>query len=188
MEDSIMLQHLVEVIGFQRKNIKHLVQSSFDDYTKTLSTGNIKAAFFWTPYAEVFLAKYCKGFRSWSPSDDLRGSSIIVPQGSSFGSNMSEAMELLIQSGKLKQMKEDMLSLSYCSSSTNDGTMKRGIGPGPFSGFFILSGSTSAIALVITVIRLLRRHWERLVQGMLMGRELWVWLTMFSRNQSRKKL
>ncbi|MFQ6623531.1 hypothetical protein Gotur_004507 [Gossypium turneri] len=189
MEDSFMLQHLVEVIGFQRKNIKHIAQSSFDDYAKALSTGYIKAAFFWTPYAEVFLAKYCKGFRAWSPSHGLRGSSIIVPPGSSFGSHMSEAMKLLIQSGKLKQMKEDMLSLSYCSSSTNDGTMKRGIGPGPFSGFFILSGSASAIALVITVIRLLRRRWERLVQGMLMGRELWVWLTtLFSRNQRGKQL
>ncbi|TYJ47255.1 hypothetical protein E1A91_A02G175500v1 [Gossypium mustelinum] len=167
MEDSIMLQHLVEVIGFQRKNIKHIAQSSFDDYAKALSTENIKAAFFWTPYAEVFLAKYCKGFRAWSPSHGLR-----------------EAIELLIQSGKLKQMKEDMLSLSYCSSSTNDGTMKRGIGPGLFSGFFMLLGSVSAIVLVIMVIRLLRRRWERLVQGMLMGRDLWVWLTtLFSRNQ-----
>ncbi|TYH28988.1 hypothetical protein ES288_A02G187900v1 [Gossypium darwinii] len=158
MEDSIMLQHLVEVIGFQRKNIKHIAQSSFDDYAKALSTENIKAAFFWTPYAEVFLAKYCKGFRAWSPSHGL-----------------CEAIELLIQSGKLKQMKKDMLSLSYCSSSTNDGTMKRGIGPGLFSGFFILLGSVSAIALVVMVIRLLRRRWERLVQGMLMGRDLWVW-------------
>ncbi|KAL1060890.1 hypothetical protein V6Z11_1Z061600 [Gossypium hirsutum] len=131
MEDSIMLQHLVEVIGFQRKNIKHIAQSSFDDYAKALSTENIKATFFWTPYAEVFLAKYCKGFRAWSPSHGLRG-----------------------------------------------------IRPGLFSGFFILLGSVSAIALVIMVIRLLRRRWERLVQGMLMGRDLWVWLTtLFSRNQ-----
>ncbi|KAB2094603.1 hypothetical protein ES319_A02G170300v1 [Gossypium barbadense] len=46
MEDSIMLQHLVEYIRFQRKNINHIPQSSIDDYAKTLSTGKIKAAFF----------------------------------------------------------------------------------------------------------------------------------------------
>ncbi|XP_052881222.1 glutamate receptor 3.5-like [Gossypium arboreum] len=44
MEDSVMLQYLVECIGFQRKNIKHIAQSSIDDYAKALSTGNIKAS------------------------------------------------------------------------------------------------------------------------------------------------
>ncbi|XP_017621015.1 glutamate receptor 3.1-like isoform X2 [Gossypium arboreum] len=62
MEDSIMFNHLVEYIGFQRKNIKHIAQSSIDDYAKALSTGKIKAAFFWAPYSGLFLAKYCKDF------------------------------------------------------------------------------------------------------------------------------
>ncbi|MBA0793841.1 hypothetical protein Gohar_018223 [Gossypium harknessii] len=158
MEDSIMLQNLVEVIGFQRKNIKHIAQSSFDDFAKALSTGNIKAAFFWTPYAEVFLAKYCKGFKSWGPN---------------------QAMVRLWGSGKFKRMKDDLLSFPECSSSTIDVTMKRGIGPGPFSGLFILSGTVSAVAILITVIRPMRRGWERLVQGMLMGRGLWALKALF---------
>ncbi|XVF17692.1 hypothetical protein REPUB_Repub10bG0145500 [Reevesia pubescens] len=133
MEDSIMFRHLVEVIGFQRKNIKHIAQSSIDDYAKALSNGNIKAAFFLSPYASVFLAKYCKGFRAWNPICNLRGSSVVFPRGSPFVSEMSEAMMRLRASGKFEQMKKDMLSFSDCSSSTIDVTIKRGIGPGPFS-------------------------------------------------------
>ncbi|TYG75393.1 hypothetical protein ES288_D03G027600v1 [Gossypium darwinii] len=184
MKHSIMFQYLVKVIGFQKKNIKHIAQSSFDDYAKALSTGNIKAAFFWTPDDCFFLAKYCKSFGN--PNCNRHGSSIVFQRGSSFVNEMLEAVL------GFKQMKEedlDMLSLSDCSSSTSDGTMKRGIGPGPFSGLFILSGSASTIALLITVFRLLRRGWERLVQGMLMDRGIWVWLsTLFCRSQRGNQL
>ncbi|KAK5843598.1 hypothetical protein PVK06_006055 [Gossypium arboreum] len=188
-EDSIMLQHLVEYIGFQRENIKHIPQSSIDDYAKTLSTGKIKAAFFWEPYWGLFLAKYCKGFRSWGPDCNLRGSSVIFPRGSPFAPYMSEAMVRLYGSGKFKRMKGDLLSFPECSSSTIDVTMKRRIGPGPFLGLFILSGTASAVAILITIIRPMRRRWERLAQGMLMGKGLWVWLTtLFSRDQRGNQL
>ncbi|XP_040936432.1 uncharacterized protein [Gossypium hirsutum] len=179
MKHSIMFQYLVKVIGFQKKNIKHIAQSSFDNYAKALSTGNIKAAFIWTPDDRFFLAKYCKSFGN--PNCNRHSSSIVFQRGSSFVNEIPEAVL------GFKQMKDedlDMLSLSDCSSSTGDGTMKRGIGPGPFSGLFILSGSASTIALLITVFRLLRRGWERLVQGMLMGRGIWIWLSaLFCRNQ-----
>ncbi|PPR86584.1 hypothetical protein GOBAR_AA34101 [Gossypium barbadense] len=176
---DITMLYLVKVIGFQKKNIKHIAQSSFDNYAKALSTGNIKAAFIWTPDDRFFLAKYCKSFGN--PNCNRHSSSIVFQRGSSFVNEIPEAVL------GFKQMKDedlDMLSLSDCSSSTGDGTMKRGIGPGPFSGLFILSGSASTIALLITVFRLLRRGWERLVQGMLMGRGIWVWLSaLFCRNQ-----
>ncbi|KAL1183480.1 hypothetical protein V6Z11_A02G185400 [Gossypium hirsutum] len=169
MKHSIMFQYLV----------KHIAQSSFDNYAKALSTGNIKAAFIWTPDDRFFLAKYCKSFGN--PNCNRHSSSIVFQRGSSFVNEIPEAVL------GFKQMKDedlDMLSLSDCSSSTGDGTMKRGIGPGPFSGLFILSGSASTIALLITVFRLLRRGWERLVQGMLMGRGIWIWLSaLFCRNQ-----
>nr|KJB17926.1 hypothetical protein B456_003G024800 [Gossypium raimondii] len=158
MEDSIMLQHLVESIGFQTKNIKHIAQSSIDDYAKALSTGNIKAAFLWAPYSSLFL------IFSW-------GSPIV--------SDMSEAILRLYESGKIKQMKDYLLSFPECQSSTIDGTMKRGIGLGPFSGLFILSGTTSAIVMLIVVIRQMRKRWEEVIQGMLMGKELWVVLIKY---------
>ncbi|XWS29849.1 hypothetical protein CRYUN_Cryun24cG0065200 [Craigia yunnanensis] len=183
-EDSTIFRYLVEVIGFQRKNIKHIALSSIDDYAKALSSENIKASFFLTPYAAAFLAKYCKDFRSWNPIRNLRGSAVVFPRGSPFVSEMSEAMLRLCASGKFEQMKKDMLSFSDCSSSTINGTIKRGIGPGPFSGLFILSGGASTIAMLITVIRLMKRRWESFIQGMLVGRGLWVWLTtLFSQNQ-----
>lgn len=70
----MMLQHLVEDIGFQRKDIKHITQSSFDDYAKALSTGNITAAFFRTPDNRFLLTKYCTGFGN--PNCNLHGSSL----------------------------------------------------------------------------------------------------------------
>ncbi|XP_021274277.1 glutamate receptor 2.8-like [Herrania umbratica] len=176
--DSIIFRYLVETLGFKRKNIKNMARSSIDDYAKALSSGNIKAAFFSTAHADVFLAKYRKGFSAWEPIRNLPHSTLVFPRGSPF-----------ISEPKFKQMKEYMLSFLDCSGSTIDGTMKRGIGPGPFSGLFFLSGGASAIAMLITLIRLIERPWENYIQRMLMGRELWVWLTtLFPRNHRRNEL
>ncbi|OMP02029.1 Ionotropic glutamate receptor [Corchorus olitorius] len=113
-EDSIIFPYLVEILGFQRKNIKNISQSSIDEYKMALSSGNIKAAFFSTTSADIFFSKYPHGFTAWEPStpnlDD--SSSLVFPQGSSFVSDQ----------------------LSDCSSSTVDGTIKVRIGPGAFLG------------------------------------------------------
>ena len=77
-EDSFIFRYLVEVFGFQRKDIKHIAQSSIDDYATALSSENVKVVFFLTPYADVFLAKYCKVFTAWDPTSNLRGSSVVI--------------------------------------------------------------------------------------------------------------
>ncbi|XVF59418.1 hypothetical protein PTKIN_Ptkin07bG0274300 [Pterospermum kingtungense] len=128
-EDSITLEYLVDLIGFQRKNIKHIAQSSIDDYAKALSNGTIEAAFFLAPNALDFLAKYSKGFSAQNAICN------VVPWDSPFASDCSDR-----------------------SCSTIDGSIKKGIGPGPFSGLFILSGGASAIAVLITVIPMMKRR------------------------------
>ncbi|OMO56677.1 Ionotropic glutamate receptor [Corchorus capsularis] len=123
-EDSIIFPYLVETLGFQRKNIKNISQYSIDEYKMALSSGNIKAAFFSTTSADIFLSKYPKGFTAWEPSTPNlnASSSLVFPRGSSLASNQ-------------------LSTLSDCSSSTVDGSMKLvRIGPGAFLGLFVLSG------------------------------------------------
>ncbi|OMO56678.1 Ionotropic glutamate receptor [Corchorus capsularis] len=188
-EEPLITRFLVDAAGFQPKNIKFIAQSSIDDYAKALTNGDIKAAFFLWPYADLFLAKYsCKGFRAWDAMHGLRGSPIMLPRGSPLAPFISEAISSLLQSGKFKQMQKELLSFSGSSSSTIYGSMKRGIGPGPFLGLFILSGGASAIAMLITIVRLMKRRWENFVQRMLMGRGLWVWLTtLLYQNQNQNQ-
>ncbi|XVF61157.1 hypothetical protein PTKIN_Ptkin08bG0107000 [Pterospermum kingtungense] len=92
-EDYIIFKYLVEVVGFQKKNIKHIAQSSIDDYAKSLSSEHIKAAFFLVPYAGVFHAK-----------TSAHGIQSVLPRGSPYVSVMSEAMLQLTGSGKFDRM------------------------------------------------------------------------------------
>ncbi|XVE68350.1 hypothetical protein DITRI_Ditri09bG0061100 [Diplodiscus trichospermus] len=179
------LLYLEKKLGIKPKNIRNI--TSINDYSEALSSGKIKAAFLLTPHAEVFLAKYCReGFSKSGPAFDLGSFAFVFPRGSSLASDMSEAILQLKETGKLKPMEKDTLSSSDCSSSKSDENVSRGIGPGPFSGLFILSGCASASALLITVIRLLKKRWGSYIRRLLMGRGLnWIWLTILFSHHSQ---
>ncbi|XVF82367.1 hypothetical protein PTKIN_Ptkin16aG0041200 [Pterospermum kingtungense] len=185
------VSYLEKSLGFKPDNIIRNI-SSIDDFSELLSRENIKAAFMLTPDANVFLAKHCsEGFTKTGPAFNIGSFAFVFPRGSPLASDMSEAILELKEAGKLKQMEEDMYSYSDCSSSKSDETVSRGIGPGAFSGLFILSGGASASALLITVIGIFIKRWKGYVRRMLMVRGL-IWLRLpilfFHQNQTRNQL
>lgn len=58
-DNSFVVRYL-EHLKFKRENIKQI--SSISDYPKAFEKGEISAAFFVAPHANVFLAKYCRGY------------------------------------------------------------------------------------------------------------------------------
>ena len=64
---SFIMRYLNNVLQISPDNIKTL--SSIDDYPKAFDNGEIQAAFFITPHAKVFLAKYCKGYTTAATFD-----------------------------------------------------------------------------------------------------------------------
>ncbi|KAF2295245.1 hypothetical protein GH714_032282 [Hevea brasiliensis] len=177
---SLIFQYLVKGIGFKPHRIK--IISSSDDYAKALASGDIKAAFILIPCAKVFLAKYCRGFTTAGSTYKLGGFGFVFQKGSGLASDMSQAIYRLRESGEMQRMEEDMLSSSNCSASLSDANGTQSLGPEPFLGLLIMSGGASAIALLIKLISLLRRHWHRIIniKAALAGIKLCPW---FTRNQ-----
>ncbi|WCJ31133.1 hypothetical protein M5689_012644 [Euphorbia peplus] len=101
----------------------------------------------------------------------------VFPKGSSFASDISEAIIYLRQSGELQQLEEERLSYSKCSTSASN-TRSESLGVGPFAGLFIISGSVSAVGFVITVMREMRKHWDEftVLKKMWFCRGLWLWI------------
>ncbi|CAK7337674.1 unnamed protein product [Dovyalis caffra] len=186
---SIVTQYLVKVLKFRPENVRSI--SSVDEYAKALSSGHIKAAFILTTYAKAFLAKHCTSFTIAGPTYKLGDFGFVFQKGSALGLDMSQAILRLSENGELQLLEEEMLSYSNCSASTSDPNAIQSLGPGPFLGLFVISVGASAIALLITVIRLLRQRWDRVtdIQAALMGSQLWTWvLILFTQDQATTEL
>ncbi|WCJ31132.1 glutamate receptor 2 [Euphorbia peplus] len=185
---SFNFWYLKEVLGFKEDNIKNI--SSPDDFTNSLSNGKIRVAFMLSPHAKVFVSEHCKEFTISGPTFKLTGFGYVFPKGSSLALDISEAIIHLRLSGELQQLEEEKLSYYKCLSSASK-TGSESLGIGPFAGVFIISGSVSAIGLIISMIRQLRKHWEEFtfLKTMLLGRGLWLWIATFlTPNKSKDEI
>ncbi|EEF38776.1 glutamate receptor 3.1 [Ricinus communis] len=188
--NSFTIWYLEKVLNIKAGNIKIIASS--DDFAKELSSGHTKAAFMLTPHARVFLSEYCGGFTLAGPTYKLSGFGFVFPRGSSLALDISETIIYLTQNGELQQLENEKLSSCKCSkSASNSSSVTQSLGPRPFAGLFIISGSVSVVGLIIGAIRLLRSHWDRFafIQKMLMGRGMWSWLaTLFALNKTKNEI
>ncbi|XP_055836107.1 glutamate receptor 2.9-like isoform X1 [Solanum dulcamara] len=153
--NSFIVRYLVN-LQFKPGNIKKI--SSISDYPKAFGKGEISAAFFVAPHAKVFLAKYCRGYTKSGPVFKLGGFGFVFPKGSPLAVDISEAVLKVSQSGEINQLEEQMLSSTNCSSSSAEEQVP-GLGPELFSGPLLISGVICGIVLLISIARLVRKHW-----------------------------
>ncbi|XP_070056303.1 glutamate receptor 2.9-like [Nicotiana tomentosiformis] len=157
--NSFIVRYLVNSLHLKPENIKKI--SSISDYPKAFEKGEISAAFFVAPHAKVFLSKYCKGYTKSGPVFKLGGFGFVFPKGSPLAVDISEAVLKVSQSGEINQLEEQMLISSNCSSSSAK-EQDPGLGPELFSGPLLISGVICGIVLLISIARLVRRHWLNL--------------------------
>ena len=68
---SYMERYLEEVLEFKSENMRHF--RSAESYAEGFEDKNISAAFLGTPYAKIFLAKYCNSFIQIGPTYKIGG-------------------------------------------------------------------------------------------------------------------
>ncbi|CAO2834547.1 unnamed protein product [Amaranthus hypochondriacus] len=69
--NSFVCSYLVHVLQFKHENVKEI--KSVELYPSAFQKGEIKAAFFVTFHAKVFLAKYCRGYAIAGPTYNFGG-------------------------------------------------------------------------------------------------------------------
>ncbi|XP_057794476.1 glutamate receptor 2.5-like [Salvia miltiorrhiza] len=152
--NSFICRYLVNILNFNPNNIKQI--NSIDGYPRSFQNGEIKAAFFVAPHAKVFLAKYCNGYVISGPSFKLGGFGFVFQKGSPLAIDMSEAILRVSQSGHVDTLEKNMLHQSNCSWSSQTAADDIRLGPGPFSGLFLILGCILGFAFVVAVARLVR--------------------------------
>lgn len=146
---SFIIRYLNDVLHIPNANIKTLF--GIDDYPKAFDNGDIQAAFFIPPHAKVFLAKYCKGYTT-AATYDLGGLGFAFPKGSTLAVDVSTSIIELIERRKMPQLETTLLSTFNCSSSSQvDGSSS--LGPWPFAGLLIISGTIAIIVLLYTLLK-----------------------------------
>lgn len=178
--NSFIVQYLINVLHFKPENIKKI--NSIRDYPEAFEKGEIRAAYFVAPHAKVFLAIYCQGYTTAGPSYKLGGFGFVFRKGSPLVNDISEAILKVTESGKILELEKHMLSASNCNSSSIDiSSGDTSLGPEAFSGLLIISGCISAVALLISVARLLTTSPLILsfTQGILLRRRIGRWTSSF---------
>ncbi|KAI3688981.1 hypothetical protein L2E82_46927 [Cichorium intybus] len=178
--NSFIVRYLVNVLHYRPENIRNI--DSIDDYPKAFKKGEIAAAFFVSPHANVFLAKYCHGYEKIGPTYKLGGFGFVFRKGSTLVGDISEAVLKLTQNGEINTLNENMLrSSSNCSRFAQESNHPTSLGPKPFTGLFMISGSISALVFFSTLRRLVAERQDSiwgLTQSNLIVRRIGEWLIL----------
>ncbi|KAI3504859.1 hypothetical protein L1887_26609 [Cichorium endivia] len=178
--NSFIVRYLVNVLHYRPENIRNI--DSIDDYPKAFKKGEIAAAFFVSPHANVFLAKYCHGYEKIGPTYKLGGFGFVFRKGSTLVGDISEAVLKLTQNGEINTLNENMLrSSSNCSRFAQESNHPTSLGPKPFTGLFMISGSISALVFFSTLRRLVSERQDsiwNLTQSNLIVRRIGEWLIL----------
>nr|XP_043608442.1 glutamate receptor 2.5-like [Erigeron canadensis] len=184
-ENSFVFRYLVNVLHFSPKNIRHI--QSIEEYPIAFNEGEIEAAFFVSPHANVFLAKYCQGYEKIGPTIKLSGFGFVFPKGSTLVRDISEAILKVTQTGEIDMLEKNMLrSLSTCSQLAHESNGPRRLDSRAFTGLFIMSGCISAFVFFTTLIHLIAKRQDSIwssTQSNLIKRRVGRWLILLLRTR-----
>ncbi|KAK9080205.1 hypothetical protein SSX86_001880 [Deinandra increscens subsp. villosa] len=177
--NSFIVHYLENVLKYKSEKIKEF--SSIDGYDRAFKKGEISAAYFVAPHANVFLAKYCRGYERIGHTYKLGGFGFMFRKGSPLVEDISKAVLKVTQNGDVNTLEENMLkSLSNCSELDQDKSRGSiGLDPGLFTGLFMISGSISAFVFFTALARVVINHWESIqINLILVARRIRDWRTM----------
>ncbi|RZB59826.1 glutamate receptor 2.5-like [Glycine soja] len=152
--NSFIVKYLIDILKFKPENIKKI--NSIGDYPAAFQNKDIEAAFFVTPHAKIFLAKYsCKGLIKAGSTFKLGGFGFVFPKGSTLATDLSEALLKVIEKRETEQLEKDMLLIggnANCSPSESKAKGRSSTGFQPFLGLFLICSSVAILALLYNMI------------------------------------
>ncbi|KAL6289622.1 hypothetical protein ACE6H2_007132 [Prunus campanulata] len=152
------------LIDFDFKGIEQFNQSE-EAYIDALSRGNkpggASAIIDEIPYIKIFLAKYSSKYSMINTKSTTNGFGFVFPKGSKLAQDMSRQIEILREEGKLLEMEEAWFhskSNLLFDDKTSDPSA---LNFHSFRGLFLVSGVSSAFALLLfTVFSLKEKYWH----------------------------
>ncbi|XP_054777990.1 glutamate receptor 2.7-like [Prosopis cineraria] len=149
--DSFIRTYLQKVEKFKPENI--ITVNSENYYDSNFKNNSIAAAFLELPYAKVFMSKYCKGYSSTKPATRFGGLGFVFQKGSPVAKDISKAILQLSEQGELTNLEANWLYSSKDCSNNTDSNDTQSLKLGSFWVLFVISGVTSTICLLFSIIQ-----------------------------------
>ncbi|KAK3039912.1 hypothetical protein RJ639_027747, partial [Escallonia herrerae] len=147
--DTFVRDYLQRVLRLN--NIKSVVNPH--DYPKEFDSGSITAAFLELPYEKVFRQEYCNRYTTTGPTYRFGGFGFVFQKGSPIAADVSEAILIMSEDGRLKEIEKKWLGPSKnCSSDTTTGTDSLSLKS--FWGLYLISGVPSTLCFLVFLVRL----------------------------------
>ncbi|GKA12165.1 ionotropic glutamate receptor, metazoa, periplasmic binding protein-like protein I [Tanacetum coccineum] len=142
----------VTVNNLKFEDYRHKPYYSYDDYAKALSGGGADAIIDEVPYIKMFLGKYSADYAMISSEPKTSGFAFIFQKGSPLATDMSRQIAKIRENGTLGDLEKKWFQKRSSSSQSKPKTLNFGT----FRGLFLISGISSAVALMISMVCLLR--------------------------------
>ncbi|KAK0591073.1 hypothetical protein LWI29_035285 [Acer saccharum] len=155
---------VINNLNFKNSNLKPF--NSPEEYANALSRGSkkggVSAIIDEVPYLKIFLAKYSKDYSMIGPISLItNGFGFVFPKGSPLVANISRAIAKLREDGKLTMMEYTWFqSQSMLTSSGDNSNYVKPLNTESFCGLFLISGVSSALALVMLYSFLIHKNWH----------------------------
>ncbi|EER96768.3 hypothetical protein SORBI_3002G209200 [Sorghum bicolor] len=135
--------------------------SSPEEYNDALSTRKVAVIVDEIPYLKVFLSKYCHKYTMVGPTYKFDGFGYAFPRGSPLTPEISRGILELASNGRMDELEKQLYGDTSCPDK-DDSQTSSSLTLHSFLGLFIITGTTSLLALILHVIISLydhRSHW-----------------------------
>ncbi|KAI3771387.1 hypothetical protein L6452_02550 [Arctium lappa] len=138
---------------------------TYDDYAEALSkggkNGGADAIVDEVPYIKMFLGKYRSDYAMVSSQPITSGFGFIFAKGlQQVTADMSKAIAKIREDGSLRSLEKKWFEGEFSVLPEDSSTMPKTLNLDRFGGLFVISGISSALALVISVLYLVRAKME----------------------------
>ncbi|KAJ0053723.1 hypothetical protein Pint_03110 [Pistacia integerrima] len=157
--DSIT-QGVISNLNFKNSSLQPF--SSTEEYANALSRGSVSSIIDEIPYIKIFLAKYSADYAMIGSTSTTNGFAFAFRKGSPLVPYMSRAIAKLRENGKLMMMENEWFKRPSTFASVDDDTssVEKPLTLDSFRGLFLISGVSSALALVVLYSSKLYKNWH----------------------------
>ncbi|KAJ6753983.1 GLUTAMATE RECEPTOR [Salix purpurea] len=145
---SYMTEYLPGVLKFKAENLKKY--GSAEEYFSAFKNKEISAAFLGTPYAKLFLGRYCNSFIKIGETYKIGGFGFAFPRGSPLLASVNEALLRITENGTVQALEKTWITPEKCPEIQSESSS---LGPNGFLVLFYITGGTTTAAFVIYVCR-----------------------------------